>query len=378
MTVLFQSFAPASRFTDLIESVRHCDLCPRLSERRKVLSAANGPVSARVMFVAEAPGRLGADRTGVPLHGDRTGDNFELLLGNIGWRREDVFISNAVLCNPKDAKGSNSTPTADEVLNCSSYLEMLLTLVNPQVVVTLGATALSALNAISPHSLDLSTSVAHPQRWRSQVLFPLYHPGPRALIHRSLAKQRSDFMQLSKLIHPTKGFAERATKKDWLNAPRLDAAGVMHDVIRTLLDISGRMTYFQLTKLLYFIDLFFVERFGHTLASPVYLRQSDGPWPPDLPNVLRQMHGHEVLWDSARRLPTVSLGPAPRFSSQLDSVALDVLAEVIERYGSLSHSQLKSAVYLTSPMRHILREEAKGMKMMNRPVIYKDKTARQL
>jgi uracil-DNA glycosylase family 4 len=185
-------FSKTARFNDLIESVQHCDLCPRLCDRR----------------VAEAPGRLGADRTGVPLHGDRTGDNFETLLGNIGWQRKEVFITNAVLCNPKQDNGNNGTPTPEEIANCSAYLEMVITLVNPDVIVTLGATALDALGLLSPHGMELREDVAQLVPYRNARLFPLYHPGPRAIIHRSLAKQRSDFMLLAKAVHPVKGLIE--------------------------------------------------------------------------------------------------------------------------------------------------------------------------
>ena len=90
MICSYPSFGKATRFNDLVASVQHCDLCLRLCSRRKVLSQANGSIDAKVLFIAEAPGRLGADRTGVPLHGDRTGENFETLLGNIGWQRESV------------------------------------------------------------------------------------------------------------------------------------------------------------------------------------------------------------------------------------------------------------------------------------------------
>lgn len=209
MTCLYQTFSKTARFNDLVESVQHCDLCPRLCERRKVLSVANGTVESKVLFVAEAPGRLGADRTGVPLYGDRTGDNFEALLGNIGWRREDIFITNAVLCNPKQGNGNNATPTADEIANCSAYLEMVIALVSPDVIVTLGSTALSALGLLSPHGVELREGVAKLVPWRHCRLFPLYHPGPRAMVHRSQAKQRSDFILLSKVVHPAKGLIER-------------------------------------------------------------------------------------------------------------------------------------------------------------------------
>jgi len=136
MICSYQAFSKTARFNDLVESVQHCDLCPRLCGRRKVLSTANGSIESKVPFVAEAPGRLGAGRTGIPLYGDRTGDNFETLLGNIGWRREEVFITNAVLCNPTQKNGNNATPTDEEIANCSAYLEMVIALVSPDVIVT--------------------------------------------------------------------------------------------------------------------------------------------------------------------------------------------------------------------------------------------------
>jgi DNA polymerase len=75
-----------------------------MCNRRKVLSANNGNLNSKVVFIAEAPGRLGAECTGIPLYGDKTGENFEMLLGNIGWKREDVFITNSILCNPQDER----------------------------------------------------------------------------------------------------------------------------------------------------------------------------------------------------------------------------------------------------------------------------------
>jgi hypothetical protein len=48
-------------FEALVGRARGCVACPRMEGRTRVLSRANGPVGARVMFVAEAPGRLGAD-----------------------------------------------------------------------------------------------------------------------------------------------------------------------------------------------------------------------------------------------------------------------------------------------------------------------------
>ncbi len=374
----YQHFSKTNRFNHLVDSVQHCDLCLRLCDRRKVLSSANGSIDSKVLFVAEAPGRLGADRTGIPLYGDRTGDNFDMLLGNIGWRRKDIFITNAVLCNPKQENGNNATPTSEEMANCSAYLDMVINLISPDVIVTLGVMALGALEMLSPHGIQLHGDVAQLVPWRNTRLFPLYHPGPRALIHRSLAKQRADFMVLSKVVNPVKGLVVRKKGRPKQSSTFPASVSPLQQVVRVLLELSGRMTYFKMTKLMYLIDLFSLEKFGHTVASYIYLRQMEGPWPPDLDNALKEMHGHEVRRFFMRRIPMVALGPSPRFEIQLDENILDIVYDVFRTYGHMSNAQIKTAVYRTDPMRFVLREERKGKKMLNKPVLYKNKTAREL
>lgn len=378
MTSTFKSFSKDARFADLVESVQHCDLCPRLCDRRRVLSPANGNLNAKVLFVAEAPGRLGADRTGVPLHGDRTGENFESLLGNVGWKREDVFITNAVLCNPKDDNGNNGTPSQEEIANCAAYLEMVIALVCPDVVATLGATALAALDMLTPHGLQLRDAIGTLTPWRKTHLFPLYHPGPRAIIHRSLPKQRADFMRLAKIVHPVSGLVVR--KKARPAIPRLFPTGLspIQQIARVLLELGGRMTYFKMTKLMYFVDLLAIQRLGCPVGSTVYLRQVDGPWPPELDKALEAMNGHEVRRFFVRRMPMVAPGPSPRFDIHLDDDIMELVAEVHRTYGAMSNAAIKTAVYRSAPMQFILAEEKKGKKMVNKPVLYKGKTAREL
>jgi len=372
------SFSKVARFADLTASVQHCNLCPRLCSKRKIFADANGDVESRVLFVAEAPGRLGADRTGVPLHGDRTGDNFESLLGNVGWKRHQVFITNAILCNPQDADGTNGTPTTDEIENCSAYLEMAIALVQPEVVVSLGATALNALSVIAPHGFTLREDVARLVPWGGVRLFPLYHPGPRAAVHRSLAKQRSDFMMLAKVVHPVRGIIAASTSG---RSPARTLARPTSELThlqvaaKAFLELGRRMTYFKLTKLLYLTDLAALENAGRMVTAGVYLRQVDGPWLPDLDDALRQMDGHEVHRFFSRRIPMVELGPSPRSQGEvvLDDEALRLICDVFERYGRMDNAQIKTAVYRTAPMQYILRAERAGGDMRNRPVLYRDR-----
>jgi uracil-DNA glycosylase family 4 len=168
--------------------------------RTRVLSRANGRVGARVMFVAEAPGRLGADLTGVPLSADRTGRNFDALLAAAGIRREDVFVTNAVLCNPRDERGNNAAPTRAELRNCSGHLAATIEVVQPGYVVALGVAALRALALVCPHEAVLGRDVGRAIAWHGRVLVPLYHPGPRALIHRPWDVQVEDYRALGQMV----------------------------------------------------------------------------------------------------------------------------------------------------------------------------------
>jgi len=152
------------------------------------------------MFVAEAPGRLGAELYGIPLFGDKTGQTFEFLLGIAGLSRKDVFITNAVLCNPRTEAGLNDKPSITEILNCNSWLRQTIELVSPVVVVSLGVTALYSLSLIQKHNVVLREDVGRPVRWFGRYLIPLYHMSPRALIHRNIDTQKKDYRRLQRFV----------------------------------------------------------------------------------------------------------------------------------------------------------------------------------
>src|SRR5579883_877427 len=60
------------KFQRLVKNVQACHYCPRMEGRTRVLGPANGSLDADILFIAEAPGRLGADSSGIPLMGDQT------------------------------------------------------------------------------------------------------------------------------------------------------------------------------------------------------------------------------------------------------------------------------------------------------------------
>jgi len=181
------------RLAQLIDDSRECTACATMPGEPRALGEANGDVDARCLVVATAPGPRGAERTGIPLHGDRAGTSFERLLEHAGLRREHLFISNAVLCAPTDGEGRARKAREDELRNCSKHLSGLIVALDPKLVVTLGATALRALQQLAPHDVELAQDVGRPLRWMARWLLPLYHPGPRAMIHRSWAEQKRDY-----------------------------------------------------------------------------------------------------------------------------------------------------------------------------------------
>ena len=185
-----------SRFTDLVTSAQNCSLCPRMKDRKRVLGPANGSLDSAVVFIAEAPGRLGADKYGIPLYGDQTGKNFDKLLAVSGMTRNSVFITNVVLCNPRDNEGNNSTPTQIEIRNCVPFLLETIEIIQPKIIVTLGTKALTALHSIQSHEIKLATCVGRLFAWRSYHVCPLYHPGSRVYVWRNKAKQEDDFIAL--------------------------------------------------------------------------------------------------------------------------------------------------------------------------------------
>jgi uracil-DNA glycosylase family 4 len=190
-----------ARFLELATEAAACRLCPAMCERTAVLSELNGTVDARVMFIGEAPGRKGADRTRIPFSGDRSGKNFERFLASIELTRAEIFVTSAALCNPRKPTGANRKPTAAEIGNCSGFLQRTIALIDPQVIVTLGGVALEALKMVHYHELTLREHAGKIHHWQGRMLVPLYHPSPQVLItSRKETAQLRDYKTVARAI----------------------------------------------------------------------------------------------------------------------------------------------------------------------------------
>jgi uracil-DNA glycosylase len=188
-------------FARLVAEAAACVRCPTMCERAAVLSQHNGKLGARVMFIGEAPGRKGADRTRVPFSGDQSGTNFDHFLASAGLARSEIFITSAALCNPRTSTGANRRPTSTELRNCSGFLQRTIELIDPNVVVTLGGVALDALKSIEDHQLTLRNDAAKLREWNGRTLIPLYHPSPQVLItSRDESAQLRDYKTVARTV----------------------------------------------------------------------------------------------------------------------------------------------------------------------------------
>jgi uracil-DNA glycosylase family 4 len=350
-------------FDRLIGEVQRCELCPTMQGCTRVLSWANGQAGAPVMFVGEAPGRLGADRTAVPFHGDKAGDNFELLLRLARLSRREVFVTNAVLCNPRDDAGNNAPPSKSVLKNCSENLAKQIRAVEPQIVVTLGSAALESTRLIEPHSLTLATSVRTLNRWFDRCIIPLYHPGARAMIHRNFALQTADYYfvgeQVRRLQRPTSKPTSKAKPKSssW-------------DVVLYALAVLEECSLFRLHKTMYLIDFESLKQTGSAITDFFYIRQKEGPYCVELGSRWFKSHEENVRVMFRDRKPWLAWNGGGLFSEapELDTPEVSIVDEVLGKVKGLSDGELKTKAYLTAPMKRSLRDERLGLTQLNRPL----------
>lgn len=119
----------------LKEKVLTCTKCPDLVQSRSQVVFSKGNPNTRVVFVGESPGST-EDREGHPFCG-ASGKLLDELIELCGWTRQDVYIINTVNCHPE----WNRNPYPQEVKNCRSYLDLQLKIVQPDIIVCLGAVA---------------------------------------------------------------------------------------------------------------------------------------------------------------------------------------------------------------------------------------------
>ena len=130
--------AAAKELEKIADEVRQCRKCP-LGERRTNAVPGEGNPNARILFVGEGPG-ADEDAQGRPFVG-RAGQLLDRVIEACGLKRSDVFIANILKCRPPE----NRDPKPDEIISCLPYLQQQIEIINPDIIVALGAHAARTL-----------------------------------------------------------------------------------------------------------------------------------------------------------------------------------------------------------------------------------------
>ena len=187
--------ARRERLRAVYEEASGCTRCPHLAATRHNVVFGAGNADADLMFLGEAPGQR-EDEQGLPFVG-QAGRLLSQLLEEVGLRREDVFISNALFCRPP----GNRDPLPQEIANCQDYTFRQLELIRPKVVCTLGNFATKLLRA---DTTGITRLHGRPEVRtigpRTVRLLPLYHPAAALYTRSLLDTLREDFARIPALL----------------------------------------------------------------------------------------------------------------------------------------------------------------------------------
>jgi len=177
--------AKAEAMRELRERALACQKCPHLASARKNVVFGVGDLNAALMFVGEAPG-ADEDVQGEPFVG-AAGQLLTRIIQTMGLSRETVYIGNILKCRP-DTPGQSSgnrKPTPEEMKTCIPYLQEQIDLIQPKVLVGLGATAIEGL--IDKTGITRLRGQWH--TYRGIPLMPTFHPS-YLLRNQALSEKR--------------------------------------------------------------------------------------------------------------------------------------------------------------------------------------------
>jgi len=184
-SIVLDPQAKAEAMKELRGRALACQKCPNLASARKNVVFGVGDINAALMFVGEAPG-ADEDMQGEPFVG-AAGQLLTRIIQTIGLSRETVYIGNILKCRP-DTPGQSSgnrKPTAEEMKTCIPYLHEQIDLIQPKVLVGLGATAIEGL--IGKTGITRLRGQWH--TYRGIPLMPTFHPS-YLLRNQALSEKR--------------------------------------------------------------------------------------------------------------------------------------------------------------------------------------------
>lgn len=197
-----------SEYINLEQKIKACRKC-HLRDTCMQVVPGEGNTGAEIMFIGEGPGE-NEDKQGKPFVG-AAGKFLDEMIGMIGKKRSEVFITNILKCRPP----GNRDPMPEEVEACWPWLLEQIKMIKPKLIVLLGRHAMERFlpnQKISKiHGTALRREIAGIGK---QVFYVLYHPAA-ALYQGSLREVLvSDFKKIPKVLEAIeKGNVSSAVEK---------------------------------------------------------------------------------------------------------------------------------------------------------------------
>ncbi len=174
---------------ELKEEVLKCNKCSLAKTRNSVIFG-EGNSHAPIFIIAEAPGKE-EDLQGRPFVG-YSGQLLDKILDACGFTRtRHVYISNILKCRPP----GNRTPLPEEIELCKPFLLQQIELINPKIIILLGATALKTMIGQEMRITKIRGNWIH---WENRLVMPVYHPS--ALL-RNPELKRDTWEDFKKIVH---------------------------------------------------------------------------------------------------------------------------------------------------------------------------------
>ncbi len=172
---------------ELKKIVLQCHLCDLAKTRKNVVFGEGNP-HAKLMFIGEGPGAT-EDETGRPFVG-RAGQLLTKMIENVlEIPRSEVYIANIVKCRPPN----NRVPTPEEARTCIPYLFKQIELIDPKILVALGATSYRWLTG---DTTPISKVRGQTIEFQGRILIPTFHP---SYLLRNPSKKKEAYQDLLKI-----------------------------------------------------------------------------------------------------------------------------------------------------------------------------------
>ncbi len=153
---------------EIAGQIRTCSACPLHTSRKNTVPGEGNPNRPDILFVSDFPGVEENEQGRFYL--SETGRLLEQMIGAMGYKREEVFITNIVQCRPPN----NRVPLPKESAACIPYLKAQIALIQPKLIVALGKTAVEGL-------LNEKVAITRLRgTWKTYDgidLMPTFHPG---------------------------------------------------------------------------------------------------------------------------------------------------------------------------------------------------------